>query len=132
MNLQSNLSADTAWRTNVGNVGALMGLNDASQEPLARARSLQQATENHLPSLARQPAPAESRQEVPIDEINFCALRTLQEISAIKYLRGELNLSASVLTDPEFELLEKKETSTGWWAHSAAVTSLSGRFASFQ
>ena len=109
MNLQSSISTEPVWHSQAAahvanHAGAIIALREPSSE--------------RLPVLARKPVAVEARQDVPIDEISFCALKTMQEINSIKYLRGELNLPGSVLADPEFERLEKKETSTAWLALS--------------
>lgn len=112
MNLQSTESADAGWRAaNPAHV-TLSGDFITGQAPAQAA-----------PRRAAEPAAgAESRQDVPVDEIGFSAMKTARDIDSIKYLRGELSLAESVLSDPEFHALEKKETSTAWWAPSSAAT----------
>lgn len=107
MNHQSTAAIET-WRA---------GHAMHASEFLAR-QTLQPA----LPLQALKSDAFEARQDVPIDSIRFCALQTEQEIRAISHLRRELNLPGSALAEPEFRALEKKETSTDWWALSPAMT----------
>jgi hypothetical protein len=107
MNLQSTASSS------MGSVGYSLHAG----EILAR-RKMQPGIPLHL---AKSEA-TEARHDVPIDDIWFCALQTEQDIRAIRHLREELRLPGSAVAEPEFRALEKKETSTGWWALSPAMT----------
>lgn len=112
MNLQSTEPADAGWRAG----SAAQATHSADflvrqgAEPVLRRRNTVAAEA------------AEARHDVPVEELSFSALKTLREIDSIKYLRGELSLAESVLADPEFHALEKKEMSTEWSALSTAVT----------
>jgi hypothetical protein len=134
MNLQTNVSSSTGRHllSAAHARGVIGGLPEVMPMHLLQSSN---DTETHV-SRARISAPiadlAITRQEVPINELSFRALETAGEIAAIKYLRDELSLPGSVLADPEFQLLEKKETSGAWSALSASARHLSGRFASFQ
>ncbi len=55
----------------------------------------------------------------------FCAsdvvvrhLKTPAEIASVLHLREEIDLSVHAAAGPQFELLEKKETSAGMSSHS--------------
>ena len=109
MNLQLIPSTETAWRgTSPVRADAQTGSHPGAQIGGLAGR--------------QQPAPRaiepEARQEVPIDELCFRHLTTAREISAVKYLRNELNLPESAVADPQFQALEKKETKQAWSALS--------------
>jgi hypothetical protein len=87
-----------------------------------RAPALLEPTARVLPLQDRKSDASEARQDVPIEDISFCALHSEPDIRAISHLREELHLPGSALAEPEFRALEKKETSTGWWALSRAMT----------
>lgn len=55
--------------------------------------------------------PPGSRPEVVPDELHLRALSTPWEIAEILHLREQIQLPATVLADPGFAMLEKKETS---------------------
>ena len=59
---------------------------------------------------------------LPVGEVVLHHLRTPAEVDNILFLRGEIDLSAHAAAGPEFDRLEKKETS----AASSAVSSLAG------
>ena len=108
MNIQSTVSPGTGWRT---------GSAAHAGDKLAC-----QAKQPCLPLQALKHDAFEARQEVPVGDIRFGALQTQRDIDAIKYLREELHLPDAAVAAPEFRALEKKETSTAWWAPSPAVT----------
>jgi hypothetical protein len=70
--------------------------------------------------------------EVPIDELNFCHLKTPGEIARISHLREEIQLPAGVTADPGFRAREKKETRRASSAPSSARGTWSGRSGSFR
>lgn len=53
------------------------------------------------------------RLELPVEELNFCHLKTPAQIARISHLRNEIQLPEAVVTDPGFHGREKKETSRG-------------------
>lgn len=73
------------------------------------------------------PIPARQREELRVDEVEFRRLRTAGEIAGIRHLRAEIQLPASVLRDPGFHALEKKETRTESSAHSSGTAPSLGR-----
>lgn len=59
-------------------------------------------------------------------EVTFRRLRTAGEIARIQYLRAEIQLPDSVLRDPGFHALEKKETRMESSPHSNGAAPSSG------
>lgn len=79
------------------------------------------------------PAPrADTRLEVPLDELTFRHLKTAEEIASILHLRKEIQLVAASGADPAFVAREKKETSRVLSPLSNAAAPSSERFASFR
>lgn len=134
MNLQTNVASSTGRHSlsAAHASGVIGGMPEAGPMLPLQSRNDTEAHGPHVPFAAPAPGLAIARQDVPINDLSFRALETAGEIAAIKYLRDELSLPGSVLADPEFQLLEKKETSGAWLALSVSATHLSGRFASFQ
>jgi hypothetical protein len=56
------------------------------------------------------------RQEVPVDELRMCHLKTSREIDQIRYLREEIQLPASALVDPSFHDRERQKDEHGFVA----------------
>ena len=117
MSLQSNVTSNTGWHS-AAHASAIIGLPEAVGILPLQIRQVPDAPAPRLPVIAPASDHA-ARQEVPINELSFRALETPGDIAAIHYLRDELSLPGSVLADPEFQILEKKETSGAWWALSA-------------
>ena len=133
MSLQTNVvSSPGRHSLSAAHASAIIGMPEAGAIRPLVARSIPDMVAPRLPVVVPAPDLSIARQEVPINELSFRALETPGEISAIKYLRDELSLPGSVLTDPEFQILEKKETSGAWSVPSVSAKHLSGRFASFQ
>ena len=53
--------------------------------------------------------PGAEGKEVPVDELNFCHLKTAEEIARVSHLRQQIQLPAGVTADPGFGAREKKE-----------------------
>ena len=71
------------------------------------------------------------RMPLPASGVVLHPLRTPSEVEEIVHLRGEIDLSVHAAAGPQFELLEKKETSAASCAASNSAASGSGRSASF-
>ncbi|CAN5732652.1 hypothetical protein BH11PSE7_BH11PSE7_07110 [soil metagenome] len=133
MSLQTNVASSTGWHSlSAAHANAVIGIQTTGAMHPLQAGHLAEAPAARLHTTPVAPGVGIARQDVPINELRFRALETPAEIGAIKYLRDELSLPGSVLADPEFLTLEKKETSGAWLALSASVMHLSGRSASFQ
>jgi hypothetical protein len=70
--------------------------------------------------------------ELPVDELNFCHLKTPQEIARISHLREQIQLPSGVTADPSFGAREKKEIRRASSAPSNAGEAWSGRSGSFR
>lgn len=66
------------------------------------------------------PPPLSGKAPLSIDEVVLRHLRTAREVEQVTHLRGEIDLSVHAAAGPQFDTLEKKETS---WASCADSSS---------
>ena len=84
----------------------------------------------HASSHASTHAPSGARGTLPLDKLRLRHLRTASEIQSIVHLRDEIDLSVHAAAGPQFEALEKKETSAASSAVSSTKATGSARSAS--
>jgi hypothetical protein len=81
-------------------------------------------------SSASSHAPPLARGTLPLDKLQLHHLRSASEIRSIVHLREEIDLSVHAAAGPQFDMLEKKETSAASSAGSSTPGSGSARSAS--
>lgn len=100
----------------------LLGTRFVPAEPLGQVPPRDR--ERILPAAVPASAQAE-RKEVPVHELSFRHLKTLEEIARIVHLREEIQLPASILADPGFAAREKKGTRKDSSPRSSAAERIS-------